>query len=414
MMAQWTKPHRSLAEALEELRAGELKELLSLGSRKVRHGRISGNTGGYSQARKRLEVGIVEAVVDRLNGAIQAGCQEETIEGYKVYIIDGSTIRIAHTAANLGEYPQYHNQYGKAHYPIVRIGVATDAHTGVVVRPSYGAYNGKNATSELRLTEEILERLPQGSVVIGDRYFGCPWFAASVLAHGHEIICRVKDSAAKRIIGNVTSAHGEVETEWKTVISRIPGKVNHPPVKGRIIWHTMHRRGFRPLRLILFTTLSLPRKKIIELYGLRWNVETDLRSIKTTLQMEMLQCKTPNMIAKEIILGVCAYNLIRHFMLGIARSLRASPRELSFSRTLALLQALASLDSSPTAQLPSLDTYKKLLSDPAYLLLPRRKKTRPAEPRKVWRHGRISFMSDSRSNERAKLQQPNNFSNAPK
>ena len=77
---------------------------------------------------------------------------------------------------------------------------------------------------------------------------------------------------------------------------------------------------------------------IAELYGLRWLAELDIRAIKTTMGMDILRCKTPSMIRKEIWTCLLAYNLIRRAMLQSAQGSGRSPRQLGFS---AALQAIA-------------------------------------------------------------------------
>ena len=105
-------------------------------------------------------------------------------------------------------------------------------------------------------------------------------------------------------------------------------------VRGRLIVRQVcpsDRSG--PIRLYLFTTLTLPAGQILELYGQRWNIETDLRSLKQTVGLYMLNCKNPAMVAKEFMVGVTAYNLVRAVMQAAARSANLPPRSLSFSGT---------------------------------------------------------------------------------
>ena len=40
----------------------------------------------------------------------------------------------------------------------------------------------------------------------------------------------------------------------------------------------------------------------------RWHAELDLRSIKQVMQMDVLRCKTPAMVRKEIWMHLLAYN----------------------------------------------------------------------------------------------------------
>jgi hypothetical protein len=110
------------------------------------------------------------------------------------------------------------------------------------------------------------------------------------------------------------------------------------------------------------------------MYGLRWNVELDIRDIKSTLGMDILHAKTPEMLAKELILGLVAYNLVRHLLLASAHTIKVSPRELSYGRILKRINA--TFHAAAFGFEPKKDNYtilNNLLCDAASLKLPKRK-----------------------------------------
>ena len=76
-----------------------------------------------------------------------------------------------------------------------------------------------------------------------------------------------------------------------------------------------------------------PKAVVRALYRCRWNVELDLRNIKTTLGMERLRCKSPEMAIKELWVYLLAYNLIRLLMAQAALLADQIPRQLSFKHT---------------------------------------------------------------------------------
>ena len=84
-------------------------------------------------------------------------------------------------------------------------------------------------------------------------------------------------------------------------------------------------------KLYFFTSLDLPAQRILELYGYRWNIETDLRSLKCEVRLHMLTAKSKDMVEKELVLGVAAYNLTRAAIHEAAAALEVSPRQFSFS-----------------------------------------------------------------------------------
>jgi hypothetical protein len=91
------------------------------------------------------------------------------------------------------------------------------------------------------------------------------------------------------------------------------------------------RKG-KAIQLYLVTTLDLPVEQIVELYGFRWNIELDLRSLKQTVHLHTLRSTTTAMVAKELVLGVTAYNFVRAAIYAAARAANLNPRRISFSR----------------------------------------------------------------------------------
>jgi hypothetical protein len=104
----------------------------------------------------------------------------------------------------------------------------------------------------------------------------------------------------------------------------------------------IQQRGFRPKSIILVTTLldakRYPKAKLAELYQQRWQAtEVNLRHLKTTLNMEMIRAKTPEMVCKEIRMHLLAYNLLRTIMWQSAPHRSVDPLRVSLQGTRQLL-----------------------------------------------------------------------------
>jgi Transposase DDE domain len=89
--------------------------------------------------------------------------------------------------------------------------------------------------------------------------------------------------------------------------------------------------------------LEFTKEDIAEIYFRRWNVELDLRSIKSVMQMEMLRCKTPELVRKEIWTHILTYNLIRTFMAQAATRHDVHPRSISIKGAIQTLEAFQQL-----------------------------------------------------------------------
>ena len=138
--------------------------------------------------------------------------------------------------------------------------------------------------------------------------------------------------------------------------------------------------------LTLVTTLTearqVSKQELLGLYHARWQVELDLRSIKTVMQMDVLRCKSPAMVKKEIAVHLLAYNLVRAVMAQAAFLGHVLPRQLSFKAALQLIRAFEeNLRHAPQGRQTLRRAY--LLAGIAQLRLPHRPGR--VEPRAVKR-----------------------------
>src|ERR1039458_9175896 len=131
----------------------------------------------------------------------------------------------------------------------------------------------------------------------------------------------------------VISRQGEWLMEWRS--SRWERK-KHPAwpvdahVPGRLIaWRV--GRGKHKQWLYLFTTLTAPAEQIVEWYGKRWRIETDLRNLKQTVRLNQLHVHSSDMVEKELLVAVMAYNLVRTIMYLASERSGVDPRQLSFT-----------------------------------------------------------------------------------
>jgi hypothetical protein len=185
MITQRLQPDGTLATAVQRLRGGAYRKLLRR-CKRVREGRISAATGGYCQVRQKLSKLVVIQIVDDLFERLR----EMLREGWPglrrpVFLLDGSALLLEHRPELTGAYPPARNQHGQSHWPVLRVAVAHDVESGLAVRPSWGAACGAPATSEQKLVEEVLERLPPGAVALGDRNFGVFSVAWAAQRSGH-------------------------------------------------------------------------------------------------------------------------------------------------------------------------------------------------------------------------------------
>jgi hypothetical protein len=384
MIMQRLSPKGTLATAVTELIHGNGRELLAP-CKQVREERISANTGAYSQARQRVPVEAVRRVAERTFQQLHEIASESGLR-HRLFLLDGSSIRLAHTPALTKVYPPAENQHGESHWPTMRLVVLHHVVTGLAMAPHFGPMYGPQAVSEQGLAAALIDRLPAASVLIGDRNFGV--FAVMWRAHslGHTVLARLTETRANRLGGGDLSL-GDRKVVWQP--SREDRRA-HPElpdgaeIAGRLI--VARGEGTEEL-LYLFTTLEEPTEEVLRLYKERWNIETDLRSLKEQVRLHTIPARSPDLVASELLIGIAAYNLIRAVMAEAARQINIEPRRLSFSRSResfwAFMRAVAHIDSEQEFE----RQWRLLLRSIGQSKLPKR--NRPSNPRVVWRkpHG---------------------------
>jgi len=156
-------------------------------------------------------------------------------------------------------------------------------------------------------------------------------------------------------------------------------------VKGRVIVRQVQpSNGGQPFLLALFTTLETAAEELVCLYGKRWNIETDLRTLKGTLQLEQLVCSSPQMIAKEIILGMLAYNLVRAVTYVAAQACGVAPRDFSFTQVRNVVNTFAPRIAVAKNPKEAQNLYEDMLYYTQQARLRKRRRPRPSYPRAVW------------------------------
>jgi hypothetical protein len=387
MMLQRLQGRGTLASAVQMLLEGAAGPLLAP-CRRVRRKCISSRTGGYCQARQKLPKllcrQVSQELVERLRTVLNSAQPEGSAN---VFVLDGSSLELEHSRALVRLYPPARNQHGQSHWPVLRVVVLHDVETGLAQQPFWGPMYGPEAVSEQELAQQAMDRLPARSVVVGDRNFGIFSIAYAAQQRGVQVCLRLTEVRARKLVGPV-SEPGDHRVTWQAT-RWDGGKLRSLPaeaaLQGRLIAARVGR-GKSKQWLYLFTTLESPVQEILKLYGRRWNIETDLRSLKRTVRLHHISAKSPDMMEKELLLAVSAYNLVRAVMCMAARRNRIDPRQLSFSHVLTVVDhAWPKLMAAPDGQQHQKEFFR-VLDMAAQCTLPHRSKHR-SFPRLQWRRG---------------------------
>jgi hypothetical protein len=348
-------------------------------------GSLSSHTGAYNKARQQLPMSMVEACFDR---AFEQLTAQMPAPGPRAFFFDGTSVRMPHTPSLCERYPPGSNQHGESHWPLLRMLVVHDLETALAMRPERGPMYGPEAVSEQGLLEKAIERLPPHSVVVGDANFGVFSVAFAACQRHHPVILRLTAERARRL------ASGPLEDAMDRPIQWMPSRDdrrNHPEVPvaacvaGRLIVRQVAPSNrAAPFLLALFTTLDWGIDQIVQFYGKRWNIELDLRSLKSTLRLDQLTCTTPEMVAKELNLAMFAYNLVRAVTYLAAQKVDVPPRRFSFTRVRNVINAFGPEIANCQDQHQARNLFARMMYYVGQAQLPRRTKNRPSYPREVW------------------------------
>jgi hypothetical protein len=336
-------------------------------SRIIAHRAASGqaacspNTASYCNARGRLPTGVLRSLTRRTAGELQAAAaQEWKWNGRDVFIADGSHVSMPDTPENQARYPQPVVQQPGLGFPLARVVVLLSLATGACHDLAIAPYEGKG-TGETTLLRELYGALKPGDVVLADALFDNYFLVCELRERGIDIVARAQ---YERVGSQVLQSRPDGEILlWQR------------PNKPRGMTGQQYRRYPKSLRMrqvsvdardrdnraeqfkVITTILdgSVDGGQFGDLYERRWEGEVDIRSIKSVMQMDILRCKTPEMVQKEIWAHLLAYNLLRTVMAVAAGENGLEPRQVSFKGAKQAVTAFApKIESARPADRPAL------------------------------------------------------------
>jgi hypothetical protein len=318
----------------------------------------SPENSAYCQARKRLPEAFVQELAEKTAGHLESQVSSERLwMGRRVKIVDGSSLSMPDTPANQKPYPQPKGQKPGCGFPVMRLVVVFSLATGTILRIARGSL----WQSERSMFRSLLEVLQAGEVLLADRGF-CGFADIYVLmARGVNAVIRLHPNRSAGARHKKRLGPGDRLVEWRQSSKKPPAWMERKTwmempkfLTLREITYTVPVKGFRSKSITVVTTLTdpklFPKKAFVDLYRRRWNAELFLRDIKISLHMDVLRCKTPEMIHKELWMHIIAYNLIRTLMWQAAQRHQVCAMSLNFKGCLAYIRQwapwMATLDPS--------------------------------------------------------------------
>jgi hypothetical protein len=314
----------------------------------------------YCDARMRLPVKAVASVVESMCGDC-CRCMQEARSwlGRNVYVADATSSTAPDKPVLQDLFPQPSAQKAGCGFPVVKLLGLLDLATGMIVQLTMMCLN----VHEMNQSAGLLAILKGGDVLLADRGFCSFMNLAMLLKHSVDAVFRMnyrqivdftpnrphrtkrgkfakRGMPASRFVRRL--GYEDQIVEWPRPkrpywMSEAEYALTPEWVAVRELRYRIEIRGRRTRVVIIATTLLdsmlFSKQQIATLYGLRWQIETNFRYLKSTMEMDELKCQTVDGVFRELMIFVLVYNLIRAAMVMATERQGVDPGRISFIDT---------------------------------------------------------------------------------
>ena len=306
----------------------------------------SASTSAYCQARSKLDPVELENILAHTAQDLQQQGRSRWWKDRRVVVVDGTGVSMADTHANQEDWPQPNSQKPGCGFPQARICACFCLQTGGLL--SYRMGHHKNA--ELPLLRQQWDSFNSGDIFLGDKGFCSYYDVWQFNKRGVDSVITlarrtpVAAASAVAVLGPDDLLIQWPKPVWNKGLSYSKEEWQALPehLDLRQIKVTINVPGMRSASYYLITTLTDSTRysaaDLADLYRQRWDVELFFRDIKTTMGMDVLRCRTPALVRKEVLMHFIAYNAVRRLILDAANAVECAPRRISFKASVQALR----------------------------------------------------------------------------
>jgi hypothetical protein len=303
-------------------------------------------TGAYCQARKRLPLETLLSAHRKLADRLMAPAADSgNWRGHRIRVVDGTGVSMPDTPQNRKGYSQPSQQKPGCGFPVMGLVGVFCLQTGALLR----WVQGQLEEHECRLFMTLIEFFEPGDIVLADRGFSGYGQLAALKNRKVDSLMRLHQARKEDCRKGKRPGKRDRLVTWKrpyrtktSLFSKEAWEALPETLTVRLVQITVNIPGFRTHKYTVVTTLLDPERypaaELGRLYFRRWTVEVFYRDIKQTMAMDILRCKSPEMIDKELAMHAIAYNLIRALMADIAATYQVAIERISFKGTLDALR----------------------------------------------------------------------------
>jgi len=267
------------------------------------------DTGGYVRARNKIPYEVYADLTRHVARELDARApQHGKPFGRTTWIIDGTTFTMSATPDNLAKFQCHPNQHPDVGMPIPRAIAILSMVTGCVLDFAYDNDSGKG-TGEISMLRSRLDVFLPGDIVVMDA-LDCSFPTMALLKQrGVDVVVRMSGSRLVDHRSSTRLGQGDDIMTWKR-----PAKSQLPTgyceddfpesMKARVVRYRVKNSEDQWETFEIVTTLldekKYPQDEIAALYNMRWNGETDIRTLKDTLSLDQVRCQTPDNVEREV------------------------------------------------------------------------------------------------------------------
>lgn len=304
----------------------------------------------YCQARSRIPLAAFEKLLNKMGARSNRGA--DTWHGRRVYLTDGSNFSMADTPELRRYFGQPRGQKEGCGFPVAHFIALFHVGTGMIRR----VLSGPLFSHDLSQFVKLHGALKRKDVIVGDRAFCSYAHVALLMRRGVDAVfrchqCQIVSFRRRRPFS--PKKKGMPRSRWEKRLGIHDQLVTWLKPSSLPLWMTanqyrllpatlllrelayeVRKRGFRTHKVVLLTTLldpsEFPKEVLAELYRRRWSIETNFNHLKTTMGMNILNCRTVDGVLKEFCMFCIVYNLVRTVMLNSAAQEACPPERVSF------------------------------------------------------------------------------------
>ena len=319
----------------------------------------SPETSHYCQARQRLPLPFLQ---DLLSLQLQRASAEVPAEWkwlgkHDVKVVDGTTFSMPDTPENRAAFPPDGETQPGLRFPLLRAVVVFSLPLGLLRSFAFGPYQGKGS-GESSLLRRLWDCFQLEDIVLGDKYY-CSYRDVWELSRRgvHAVVkhfsYRTRLTRCRRLGKDDALYHWHRPKFARQKMSAEEFRELPESLLIRLVHVRVSIPGFRVQEFEILTTLldeqTYSAENLAELFFLRWRGEMFLDDIKTTLGLDVLRCRTPEMVEKELLVGFLAHNTIRIHMAQAAECLQIPLSEISFKSAVCVMRTFQG--QPPTSEL---------------------------------------------------------------